>query len=73
MKDLMAMAEEARKEAHRAGNYFKAEEFFADAFIKELATISGKDLAPYLTCKYQVPSFVYEVKIQIPARILEKI
>lgn len=73
MKDLMALAEEARREAQRAGDFFKAEEFFAEAFIKELATISGKDLAPYLTCKYQVPSFVYEVKIQIPARLLQKI
>lgn len=67
------MAAEAHEKIRQEGGYLGEHEVFAEAFIKELATVSGKELAPYLTCKYKLPQCVYEVKIQIPARILRKI
>ncbi len=71
MKDIIELSYEAKVETEHEPLRFS--EVFAEKLLKDLAKVSGKDIAPYLTCNYELPLEVYDIQIKIPAKAYYRI
>lgn len=63
MRDLMELTSEI---AEKATSVRKRKEMFAEEFLKELAQEKGADIAPHLSCVFDVIKQEYEVTLSIP-------
>lgn len=64
IKDLMEMSYEAYKESD--GNKEKHEELFCKMLLEEFSKLKGEDIAPHLSCEFDLIKQEYRIKLRIP-------
>lgn len=68
MRDLMEMVNETQKET---ANQCEHQKKFTEEFIKELVKEGGAEIAPHLTCEFDLIKMEYRVTLRFPV-ILNK-
>lgn len=68
MRDIMEMSYEASKATRTP---LEQQVLFTDMFLKEIAKMKSADIAPHLSCNFDVIRHEYKVTFSFPARFDE--
>lgn len=63
MKDLMELSSRILEKESDPAKY---EKLFAEALLKELSEVKGADIAPHLSCSFDLLKWEYNVKLTLP-------
>ena len=63
MRDLMELSHEVQETETDPVKY---QIMFAEALLKELSEMKGADIAPHLTCNFDLLKWEYNIKLNLP-------